>query len=165
MKLGKAIEEVQAAETRLARELTRMAERHGADPDVFHLSHLLARRCGEHLRRLEPMAERYGAKAAADADKDLDGSSGVMAAVRGAITQPLKNSSVSGAILLKDLRRLYTAAQDAEITWVMLLQGALAARDAELVQAAREIQEEAQHRWQWVRTRIKETSPQVYAVS
>jgi len=160
MKLGKAIEQVQAAETALARQLNRAADRHAADPDIYHMSHTLAHRCDEHLRRLAPFAERYGAPAPSD---DVDGSHAVAAAVRTAHTKPLKNSPVSGAVLLKDLRRLYAAAQDAEITWVMLVQGARAARDTELAEAAQLIQEEAQHRWQWVRTRIKETSPQVYA--
>jgi len=46
---------------------------------------------------------------------------------------------------------------------VILLQGARAARDGELVEFVSTCQEEAQQRWQWLRTRIKETSPQILA--
>ncbi|NUO61089.1 MAG: molybdopterin oxidoreductase, partial [Hamadaea sp.] len=64
---------------------------------------------------------------------------------------------------LHDLRRLYPIAHEAELAWVILLQGALAVRDTALIATIRPIQEEAQHRWQWLRTRIKESSPQVLA--
>jgi len=75
------------------------------------------------------------------------------------------HSEMSGTLLLADLRKLYLAAHDAEIAWTILLQGARAARDAELINIVQTCQQEAQHRWQWVRTRIKETSPQLLATA
>jgi hypothetical protein len=65
--------------------------------------------------------------------------------------------------LLADLRALYLAAQEAEISWVILVQGARAVRDTGLVEVASRCHEDAQVRGQWLRTRIKETSPQVLA--
>ncbi len=162
MKLDKGIEDVHEAESELARELYRVGERHAADPDILHLSHTLAKRCAEHLRRLAPFAERYGAPAA---PKDLGPPGGLVQALRRKGSELTAHSEKSGTLLLADLRKLYLAAHEAEIAWVILSQGALAARDAELIDLIRTCQEEAQHRWQWVRTRIKETSPQVLAGS
>ena len=49
----------------------------------------------------------------------------------------------------------------AEIAWVILGQAAKAARDAELVTTAEQGLEEAERRWKWLRTKLKESSPQV----
>jgi hypothetical protein len=47
--------------------------------------------------------------------------------------------------------------------WVMLRQVALAVRDRELLEVANECHEAAEMRGKWLRTRIKESVPQVYA--
>jgi hypothetical protein len=67
-------------------------------------------------------------------------------------------------LLLHDLRETYVSAHDAEIAWVMLRQAAKAARDTELVATAEEGLEEAERRWKWLRTKIKDASPQVLVV-
>jgi hypothetical protein len=67
-------------------------------------------------------------------------------------------------LLLHDLRETYASAHDAEIAWVILSQAAKAARDTELVATAEEGLEEAERRWKWLRTKIKDASPQVLVV-
>ncbi|MFL6011692.1 MAG: hypothetical protein ACJ734_07880, partial [Gaiellaceae bacterium] len=61
MKLDKAIEDVQDAEAELAKELRAIGERHAVEHDLYHLGHTLAKQCADHLERLAPFAERYGA--------------------------------------------------------------------------------------------------------
>ena len=51
--------------------------------------------------------------------------------------------------------------QEAEIAWVILAQAAQAARDRELLSLVAECHEQAEVRGKWLRTRIKESAPQV----
>jgi hypothetical protein len=131
VRLHNAIEEVERAEVRLARELERVGSAHADEPDIHNLSRTLARRCEQHLQELAPYLDKYPAGA--------------------------------DSALLDDLRRLYLAAHEAELAWTMLLQGALVARDPELIEAVLKCQEDAQNRWRWVRTRLKETAPSIMA--
>jgi hypothetical protein len=63
-------------------------------------------------------------------------------------------------VLLSDLRDLYVLAHRAELAWVVVLQVGRATRDADLIAAASKGQEEAERRWKWLRTKIKESCPQ-----
>jgi hypothetical protein len=64
-------------------------------------------------------------------------------------------------LLLHDLRETYVSAHEAEIAWVILRQAAKAARDADLVTTSEQGLEEAERRWKWLRTKLKNASPQV----
>jgi hypothetical protein len=64
---------------------------------------------------------------------------------------------------MSDVRDLYLAAQHAELAWVILLQAAKAKRDAELIDIVTSCHEETEMSGKWLRTRIKEAAPQVYA--
>ena len=160
MKLDSAIEDVQDAEAGFARRLRAVAERHAAEHDLYHLGHTLAGQCAEHLDRLAPFADRYGASARSD---DVGESPGLLETVRRKSGELLGRSESSGLLLLKDLRSLYLAAQEVEIAWVILVQAARALRDRELLETASSCHQEAETRGKWLRTRIKETSPQVLA--
>ena len=160
MKLDKAIEDVQEAEVQLAKRLRSVGERHALEADLYHLGHTLARRCAEHLRELAPFAERYGATPATG---QVDESSAVLEALRHKSAELLGRTELSGLLLLRDLRDLYLDTQNAEITWVILLQAARAVRDRELLTVTSACHEEAETRGKWVRTRIKEAAPQVMA--
>ena len=153
MKLDVAIEDVQDAETDVGKQLRAVGERHAAEHDLYHLGHTLARQCDEHLRRLAPFADRYGASGG--------GGRSVAESVRRRSGDLLGRSKASGLLLLKDLRALYLSAQAAEIAWVILVQAAKAARDPELLDTASSCHQEAETRGKWLRTRIKEASPQV----
>jgi len=161
MKLDVAIKDVQDAEADLAKHLRAVGERHAAEHDLYHLGHTLARQCDEHLQRLAPFADRYGASGGA---KSVPESPGIIEAVRHRSSELLGRSEASGLLLLKDLRSLYISAQEAEIGWVILIQVAKAVRDRELMDAAVSCQQEAEACAKWLRTRIKESSPQVLAI-
>ena len=160
MKLGKAIELVQDAEGELAKELRAVGERHAVEHDLYHLSHTLAKQCAQHLERLAPFAERYGASSA---DDRVAESPGLLESLRHKSAELLGRSEATGLLLLRDLRNAYLAAQEAEIAWVILKQAAQAARDRELLKTVAGCHEEAELRGKWLRTRIKESAPQVLA--
>lgn len=73
----------------------------------------------------------------------------------------LGRSELPGLLLLRDLRELHLTAQAAEISWVVLT--AWAARAEELVSVASSCHEETEACAKWLRTRIKEASPQILA--
>jgi hypothetical protein len=160
VKMHKAIEEVHEAEAALAKRLRATGERHASESDLYHLGHALARRCAQHLQALAPFAQRYGAKPAPD---DLDESPGLLETVRRKSAEVVGRSEPAGLLLMSDLRDLYLAAQHAELAWVILLQAAKAKRDAELINIVTHCHEEADMSGKWLRTRIKEAAPQVYA--
>ena len=66
-------------------------------------------------------------------------------------------------LLLLDLRTTYLTAQHAEVSWVILLQAAKAARHRELTELSTSCHEEVESTAKWLRTRIKETAPQALA--
>lgn len=160
MKVGKAISDVQSAETGMAKELRSIGERHAVEHDLYHLGHTLARQCAEHLERLAPFADRYGA---GRADAGVGESPSVLETLRRKSGELLGRSETAGLLLLRDLRNLYLTAQEAEIAWVILAQTAQAIRDQQLLQTVRSCQEDAEARVKWLRTRIKESAPQVLA--
>ena len=160
MNMNKAIEDVHDAETELAKRLRITGERHASEADIYHLAHTLARRCAEHLRTLAPYAERYGAKPAPD---DVDSSPGLLETLRRKSAEVVGRSEAAGLLLMADLRELYLVAQHAELAWVVLLQAAKAKRDAGLIEVVTRCHEEAEMCGKWLRTRIKEAAPQVYA--
>ena len=157
MKLDHAIELVQDAEASLADELRTLGERHAAESDVHHVAHLLADRCTEQLERLLPHAQRYSAPDRSEAGH----SSGALERVRRFSSELLAGRPEPAILLLHDLRDTYVSAHEAEIAWVILGQAARAARDAELVTTAEQGLEEAERRWKWLRTKLKNASPQV----
>lgn len=160
MKLDKAIEDVQDAEAELAKELRVVGERHAVEHDLYHLGHTLAKQCADHLERLAPFAERYGASSV---DDRVHESPGVLEMLRHKSAELLGRSETSGLLLLRDLRNLYLTAQEAELAWVILAQAAQAVRDRELLREVSRCHEEAEARGKWLRTKIKESAPQVLA--
>ena len=158
MKLDKAIEDVQDAESELAKQLRAIGERHAVEHDLYHLGRTLAKQCADHLERLAPFAERYGAS---KADGRVAESPGLLETLRHKSSELLGRSELTGMLLLRDLRNLYLTAQEAEIAWVILAQAAQAARDRELLQEVSLCHEEAEARGKWLRTRIKTSAPQI----
>jgi hypothetical protein len=161
MKLDRAIEDVQEAEAELAKELRVVGERHAVEHDLYHLGHTLARQCVDHLELLAPHAARYGGTPRDDESAE---SAGLIETIRHKSAELLGRSEMSGMLLLRDLKHLYLAAQEAEIAWVVLAQAAQAVRDPELLRTASLCHEEAEARGKWLRTRIKESAPQILAV-
>ncbi|SHF14572.1 hypothetical protein [Streptoalloteichus hindustanus] len=157
MRVDTAISEVQDAELDLAKQLHRVRERHTAEPDVHHLGNTLAHRCEEHVRRLAPFAERYGAPVR----EPHVGSPRLLDALRRKSGELLGHSELAGPLLLRDLCDLSLAAHEVEIAWVILGQVAQAVRDRELLQVVTTCHEDTRMCEKWLRTRIKQVAPQV----
>ena len=157
MKIGPAVKRLQESETDLAERFRELSERHPSEHDLYHLAHRFAKECEEHARKLAPIAERYGTDPA-DAEA---GEGGLFEALREKTGALLGRRPESGVLLLRDLRELYLAAQETLITWVIVNQGAMAARDQELLEVANECHLETELQMKWLLTRIKVTAPQV----
>jgi hypothetical protein len=158
MKVGPAIEHVQAVEIELANELRRVAERHASQHDVFHMGHILADRCDAIAKGLTPFVEEYGKRA-----RETNGDDGVRPLaerVRRTISAAVGRSEQTGLLLLRDLRDLYVLASETEIDWTIARQGALAARDTDLAISCLTGMQETERIVRWLKTRIKESAPQ-----
>jgi hypothetical protein len=64
-------------------------------------------------------------------------------------------------VLLRDLRKLHLACEEAAMLWLIVGQAAQAARDRELLATVEKSREEITSQLMWLTTRIKETAPQV----
>jgi hypothetical protein len=64
-------------------------------------------------------------------------------------------------LLLRDLRELHLRYAEASINWVILVQGAQAARDAELLSACQHGHRQTLRGMKWTVTRIKTAAPQI----
>jgi hypothetical protein len=161
VKLGLAIEQVADAESRLAEELVAVGERHKPDHDVFHVTKTLAKLERGHVDALAEHAQRYGTS--------VDGN-GSDPEARGPLERIVeKGAELVGRrpepslLLLRDLRQVYLLASEASINWVMLAQGAQAAKDSELLDAVSSCHAETLRTLKWATYRIKTASPQALA--
>jgi hypothetical protein len=143
--LGKEIARQHTLELELAGELADAADRHAAEPDVFHLCRTLAQQARRHADRLAPLAERHGAR--------LDEPNG----------RPTKSREDAGE-LLQDLMRLWVLAQECWIEAAALKQAALAMQDGELLEAVSACLDETAAQAKWLKTRIKTSAPQALTV-
>lgn len=161
MKIGPALEHLHATESELAKDLRTIAERHAAEHDVYHVGLMLADRCNDLVLSLQPFAEAYGQHV--DADTDVDAVHGFAERLRRGTSAVLGRSERTGLLLLRDLRDLFIQANEAQIDWTIVRQGALAVRDRDLVTACDVGLSETERTVRWLKTRIKEAAPQVMA--
>jgi hypothetical protein len=159
VRLGDALEHLHGRVEELARTLTKTAERHAADHDVFHVGRVLAGRVESLAGSLEPFIGRYRKR---QSDHDVEETWRTLTEPpRRAESEPMERSSKAGLILLGDLRELYVETSETEIDWIIARQGALVARDGDLERLCRIGIEETRRVAAWLGSRIKETSPQV----
>jgi hypothetical protein len=159
MKLAPALEHLHSTMAGLTDDLRTTAERHATEHDVYHVGLMLSQRY-EHLAdRLSSFVQSYGERVVdTDVPESLRAFAGRM---RRATADLLGRSEKAGLVLLRDLRELYVEAEEAEIDWTIVRQGALAARDRDLADLAAEGISETERIVRWLKTRVKETAPQV----
>jgi hypothetical protein len=161
MRIGPALEHLHASERDLAQQLHAVAERHAADHAVYHVGNMLSDRCEQLADGLGPFLAAYGQD-----EPDGDGVEVVRAfadRVRRTTAELVGRSERTGLLLLRDLRDLYVHAQETQIDWTIVRQGALAARDHSLDITCQTGMQETERVSRWVKTRIKETAPQALA--
>jgi hypothetical protein len=120
-----------------------LAERHAAEADIYHVGSALAVRCNDAARS-------FGDGKSPTPEPQPGHASG-------------EDEPPAGLALLQDLRELAVDAHGAEIDVLIVQQGAMAARDKELVMAAKAATAEVGRVDKWLQTRIKETAPQALA--
>lgn len=125
---------------------TTLHERHRADHDVFHLTRTLQAIVHANLQRLQPLAERYGTEPEKARENAL---------------ALIRDRPEPGMLLLRDLRELHLLYAAASINWVILGQGAHAAKDAELLAVVSECHAQTLRGMKWTVTRLKTAAPQV----
>jgi hypothetical protein len=160
-KLGRYVENLHGTLTDLADEYRKVGERHATEQDIFHLAHTLAKQCEGQAAALAPHAERHAGEV--DDDVDEGPRESLLSTLRRATAAVVGRSPMTGLLLLRDLRRLHLAIEEAAMLWIIVGQGAQAARDRELLVLVEKSREEITHQLMWVTTRIKETAPQVLA--
>jgi hypothetical protein len=158
VKLDLAIRDVLGAERRLADELATIGERHKADHDVFHLTATLQRLAAGNVTRLAPLAARLDVDAEPVA---TDHDSGLLAKAREKASEAVGRRPEPALLLLRDLRALHLLYAEASIDYVILHQGAQAARDRELLDACDACHQQTLRGMKWTVTRIKTAAPQV----
>lgn len=142
----------------LARALARLGERHAADHDVLHLSRTLA-------LKLDQAAETLAAHAP-DLHTDELGAprgGGPAAAPYEQVHTVLGPQPSAGARLLVDLRGSLAACADTDVGLTILIQGAHATKDPDLLATATGAQHTVRRVHRWALTRLKSTAPQVLA--
>jgi ferritin-like metal-binding protein YciE len=162
VRLGMALKELHEAETALAEEYRTVGERHAAEHDIFHACTTLAKQCHTHTEQLRAAAARYGEQLPEQDPPELG--EGLLSGLRRKSSELTGRQPPAGVLLLHDLRRLYLLGSECEIDWEMVAQGAKAARDQELLGTVTEGLEETTVQVKWLKTRIKEASPQTLTV-
>jgi hypothetical protein len=155
MKLRPAVEHLRSSVDDLTDDLRTIAERHAAEHDVYHVGLMLSERYRELSDRL---AKEMGH------DADTGGAHPLQEIgerLRRVTSDALGRTDKTGPLLLRDLRELYLEAQETEIDWTIVSQGAKAAREKPLIDLCTEGIAETERIVRWLKTRIKETAPQV----
>lgn len=159
MKLEAAVEELHDAEIDLAQALEAAADRHALDADM----HLHCRTLATHARNRAALLVGHGERLGTDLDAEhrpgaVAKALGTMREAAGTI---LGRKEQAGALLLHDLRHLHRVASEVEVAWWIVRQGALVHRDTELYELFDPCHEETWNELRWLKTKIKETAPQV----
>lgn len=117
--------------------------------------------CEERAERIVPVAGRYG--------EDLRGPyetgvlRGVLQTVQHMQSEVVERTSSAGLQLLRDLRMLYVAACEVEITWLLVLRAAQDAQDEELTELAAACHEDTAALVEWLKARLLEAAPEALA--
>jgi len=112
------------------------------------------------VRALAEAGGRYGLDLDAhQAESNSNG--GPLTGLRQKTSELIGRRPEPGVLLLRDLRQAHLLAAAASIDWTLLGQGALAARDAELLDLVTACHPQTLRVLRWSTTRLKVTAPQV----
>jgi hypothetical protein len=160
-KVGMLLSRLHAAEVDLGDEWRKVAERHATEQDVWHTGHQLAEQCAARAEHVRSLGERYDSSISEPHDVALWET--MLATVRRATAEFAGHRSEPGWLLLVDLRRLYAAAHEVDLCWIMLGQVAQALRDRELVSQVDALHRQLLTQIKWIKTKVKEATPQAIA--
>ena len=158
--LAAAIGGARDAESELLHELRKVGDRHVADQDVAGMCATLADRTQRRIDALDAQLERYGSAAATSGWEGWDH---LVAGARRTASKVTGRTPAAAALLVDDLRSLYLVSQEVFLDWSLLKQGAMAVRDAELLEVVKKQLPETERISAWAKSRCKLAAPQVLA--
>ncbi len=139
------------AETALEEAYRQVGSAHADEADVHQICQRLAQQCAQHVRGLQPFAERYRESAPEEPER-LHGQ--------------LFTGTRSGPLgLLRDLQDLYLMANQSDICWTVIGQAAQGARDSDLLTLVHDCESQTALQLAWLRTRMKQAAPQALVVA
>jgi hypothetical protein len=150
LQVAKYLGLARSTEEQLLNALVLVAERHERNYDVAHGATTLATWSREHLEWLPPLAEHYGAVPSEQPEM-------LRAALLGGTRAGLVGE-------LADLTDLAILAQQAEMAWEILRQGARELRDEALVELASRAHAHSVRQIAWIRTEIDHLAPDALSV-
>jgi hypothetical protein len=139
VRVARLLGEMATSEAWLAAALTRLAEAHQADQDVYYVARDLAQWSRDHAAALAERAELRL--------PDVD--------------PPTAERDDPGAALLRDLREVYRAASALASDWDVLGQAAKARRDDELLALVELCAPQNRRQVTWLRAKRKESAAQI----
>jgi cytochrome c553 len=142
-------------EQTLADSLRAVGQGHAKHPDVLFTCQALAALSDDHVRRLAPIAQRYGEQARAE---DVQEPERLHAA-------GLAQTRTGPVGLLRDLQDLHVLASLVQTSWTVVSQAAQGLRDTELHQLATHANSQTSRQLAWLNTRMKAAAPQALIVS
>ena len=151
MKLAHYLGLLHRADVDLTAAYRDIGDAHRAEPDVFYDCRKLAAQCDRHAERLMPFAQRYGEEVDDEPDRlhsDL-----------------FQGPREGGLGLLRDLHDLYLMAAECDISWTLVGQAGLGARDTDLLDLVNGCESETATQLTWLRTRMKQAAPQALVVT
>ena len=126
-----------------------LADRHADNYEIWGTAIVLAGWIAADEGLLDPLVDRYGIKASRHAHK-------VGAALLGG-----RRAGLPG--LLADLTDVSLLAQQAEVAWTILAQGAKELGDADMLAAAGRGGNHVERAMRWIRTEVHHTAPEALA--
>jgi len=161
-KIGLALRELYEAEEELADAYVEVGERLAAEHDVWYDCRRFADECHAHAAAIRPFAA--GHETQLDPPGDSTVGETATAALRHKLSEALGRRPESGLLLLRSLRQLYLQAQAVSFHWIVAGQLAQATRDGELLTVVDELHRETLTQIKWLKTQVKQASPQALVV-
>lgn len=162
-KIGLLLGQLHDAETDLAAEYRTVGERQAAEHDVYYMCQTLSQQCDSHAEQVRRVAERFDKHLSSPGEPD--GLHNVLAAARRKTSELVGRRPEPGLLLLRDLRQLYLMAEESNIHWLALGQVAQAIRDHQLLDQVSSLHKQTLSQIKWIKTRIKEATPQILVTS
>jgi hypothetical protein len=160
MRIGTVLKDLHHDENELVRTLERLADRHRADHEVFHLGRDLATWSVGHVREIAEIAGEFGEQLDPVADENPT----VVDEARRWMSERVGRSPQTELLLVRDLRDVYLQASGVLTDWEMIGQAAQAIVHDRLLELANRCQAETKRQAAWANAKIKESSTQALVV-
>ena len=151
MQLAVYVGMLHTGERTLADSFRQVGRGHAEETDIPHTCQTVAAWSDEHVRKLQPVADRYGELDVAEPER--------------LHAEGLSTTREGPVGLLRDLQDLYLLTSFVQCSWTVVLQAAQGARDHELLEIAEQCMGETDRQLTWLTTRIKQAAPQALLVA